>query len=121
MKRIAVACEGNQVAQHFGHCEQFLFFDTEGTEVVKSEAVPNPGHKPGFLPNFLADQGAVVVLAGGMGGGAIDIFNQRGVEVVTGAAGDAAAAVAAYLTGTLKTNGAVCHEHQHADECGGHH
>ena len=29
MKRIAVACEGNQVAQHFGHCEQFMFFDTD--------------------------------------------------------------------------------------------
>ena len=120
MKRIAVACEGNQVAQHFGHCEQFMFFDTEGAQVLKSEAVANPGHKPGFLPNFLADNGAAVVLAGGMGGGAIEIFNQRGVEVVTGAAGDAAEAVAAYLAGSLKTNGAVCQEHQHAGDCGEH-
>ena len=120
MKRIAVACEGNQVSQHFGHCEQFMFFDTEGEQIVKTEAVANPGHKPGFLPNFLADNGAAVVLAGGMGGGAVDIFNQRGVEVVTGAVGDAAQAVAAYLQGTLKPNGAVCHEHQHAGECGEH-
>jgi len=120
MKRIAVACEGTEVAQHFGHCANFMFFETEGEQIIKSESIPNPGHKPGFLPNFLADHGAVVVLAGGMGGGAVDIFNQRGVEVVTGAAGDAAQAVSAYLKGTLKTNGAVCHEHQHHDECGNH-
>lgn len=119
-KRIAVACEGQQVAQHFGHCANFMFFDTEGTEIVNTESVENPGHKPGFLPNFLADRGAVVVLAGGMGGGAVDIFNQRGVAVVTGAAGDAKAAVQAYLNGTLKSSGAVCHEHQHQGECGGH-
>lgn len=120
MKRIAVACEGEQVAQHFGHCENFMFFDTEAEQIIKTESVTNPGHKPGFLPNFLADHGAVVVLAGGMGGGAVDIFNQRGVEVVTGASGAAEAAVAAYLKGELKTNGAVCHEHQHHGECGNH-
>ena len=120
MKRIAVACEGEQVAQHFGHCAKFMFFDTEENAIVKSESVANPGHKPGLLPNFLADNGAVVVLAGGMGGGAVDIFQQRNVEVVTGASGDAQAAVLAYLRGELKSNGAVCHEHQHHDECGEH-
>ncbi|MBR2627795.1 MAG: NifB/NifX family molybdenum-iron cluster-binding protein [Peptococcaceae bacterium] len=120
MKRIAVACEGEQVAQHFGHCANFMFFNTEGMELVNAESVPNPGHKPGFLPNFLADNGAEVVLAGGMGAGAIDIFNQRNVEVVTGAEGLAEDAVKAYLRGELKSNGAVCHAHEHHDECGGH-
>ena len=120
MKRIAVACDNGQVAQHFGHCESFVFFDTEDGAIKTQEAVANPGHKPGFLPNYLADHGAEVILAGGMGGGAVDIFQQRGVEVVTGATGDAVAAVAAYLQGTLKTDGAVCHEHQHHDECGNH-
>lgn len=120
MKRVAVACEGNTVAGHFGHCTNFMIFDTEGDAIVKSESVPNPGHKPGFLPNFLADRGAEVILSGGMGGGAIDIFNQRNVEVVTGAAGDAEAAVLAYLKGELKSNGATCNAHSHHDECGGH-
>lgn len=120
MKRIAVACEGVQVAQHFGHCENFTFFDTEAEQIVKKESVANPGHKPGFLPNFLADHGAEVVLAGGMGGGAVDIFQQRGVEVVTGATGDAETAVFAYLNGDLQSNGVVCHEHQHHGECGNH-
>ena len=120
MKRIAVACEDTMVAEHFGHCTNFMFFNTEGEAVVKAESVPNPGHKPGFLPNFLADNGAEVILSGGMGGGAIDIFNQRGVEVVTGASGAAETAVLAYLKGELKTNGATCNAHAHRDACGNH-
>ena len=119
--KIAVAAMGNSVAQHFGHCENFIFFDVENEKVIGSNSVPNPGHKPGFLPNFLADNGAKVILAGGMGGGAVDIFNERGVEVIVGASGDAKVAVEAYLAGNLKTTGAVCNKHEHADECGEHH
>ena len=82
--------------------------------------VPNPGHRPGFLPNFLADMGVNTIISGGMGGGAVDIFNERNVEVILGAQGDAEAAVEAYLRGELESTGSICHEHEHADECGGH-
>ena len=118
--KIAVAAMGNSVAQHFGHCENFIFFDVADGKVLSSKSVQNPGHKPGFLPNFLADNGAEIIIAGGMGGGAVDIFNERGVEVIVGAAGDAKAAVEAYLAGNLKSTGAVCDKHEHADECEEH-
>lgn len=116
--RIAVASEGKNVTEHFGHCVNFMIFDAENQVITKEESIPNPGHKPGFLPNFLADRGVNVIISGGMGGGAIDIFNERNVKVVTGAAGDARAVVQAYLDGNLVSTGAVCHEHQHHDECG---
>ena len=80
--------------------------------------MPNPGHRPGFLPNFLADRNAKVIISGGMGGGAVDIFNERGVEVIVGASGDAREAAEAYLKGELVSTGSICHEHQHGDECG---
>ena len=115
--RIAVASNGTQVTGHFGHCENFIFFDVEDGKIVKEESVANPGHKPGFLPNFLADRGAKVIIAGGMGGGAVDIFNERDVEVVVGAHGDARTNVMAYLNGQLISTGEVCHNHEHADEC----
>ena len=57
-----------------------------------------------------------VIISGGMGGGAVDIFNERNVEVVLGASGDAKTAVESYLKGELKTTGSVCREHHH-DEC----
>lgn len=119
--KIVVAAMGNAVAGHFGHCETFLFFDTADGKINAVNPVPNPGHRPGFLPNFLADHGAQVIISGGMGGGAVDIFNERGVEVIVGAQGDARDAVEAYLRGDLISTGSICHEHQHAHECGEHH
>jgi predicted Fe-Mo cluster-binding NifX family protein len=51
-----------------------------------------------------------------MGGGAIDIFNERNVEVITGASGNARLAAEQYIKGELKSTGSVCHQHQHHDE-----
>ncbi|NLP46478.1 MAG: dinitrogenase iron-molybdenum cofactor [Epulopiscium sp.] len=115
--KIAVASEKNQVTQHFGHCENFNIFDIEGDQIVKNESIPNPGHKPGFLPNFLNDIGIDVIISGGMGGGAVEIFNEKGIEVITGAQGDAKESVELYLQGKLKSTGSICHEHEHHDEC----
>lgn len=118
--KIAVAAMGTQVAGHFGHCECFIFFETAQGKILSETAVPNPGHRPGFLPNFLADQGAQVIFSGGMGGGAVDIFNERGVEVVVGVQGEARSAVEAYLRGELTSTGSICHNHDHADSCAEH-
>lgn len=116
--KIAVASNGDQVTEHFGHCELFHIFHTENDVIVKTERVANPGHKPGFLPNYLHDLGVEVIISGGMGGGAIDIFNEKGIEVIIGARGIADEAAKSYLAGNLKSTGSVCHEHQHHDTCG---
>ena len=119
--KIAVPCSGKTIWPHFGHCENFMIYDTENGTITGETSVQNPGHKPGFLPNFLADLGAEVIISGGMGGGAVDIFNERGVEVVLGAEGDARAAVEKYLRGELESTGSVCqhhdHEHEEGHEC----
>lgn len=116
--RIAVASEGQMVTEHFGHCESFSIFEAENNQIISSKVIPNPGHRPGYLPNFLNDLGVNVIISGGMGGSAIDIFNQNGIDVITGAAGNARTAVEQYLENKLKSTGSVCHEHQHHDECG---
>lgn len=116
--KIAVASERKMITQHFGHCENFNIFETKNEEITNEESIPNPGHRPGFLPNFLNELGAKVIISGGMGGGAIDIFNRNGIEVITGAKGEAREAVEQYLKGNLESTGSVCHEHAHHDECG---
>lgn len=118
--KIAAACVGGKIFGHFGHCETFVIFDAENGELTGETALPSPGHKPGFLPNYLADRGVDVVLAGGMGGGAAEIFRGRGVEVVVGAEGDPRAAAQAYLRGELRSSGTFCHEHTRENDCGGH-
>lgn len=116
--KIAVACEGNLVAEHFGHCEGFAIFEAENIQLKSKDFIPNPGHKPGFLPVFLHDKGVNVIISGGMGSGAVDIFNGKGIEVITGASGAAEKMVKCYLKGELKSIGSVCHDHVHADVCG---
>ena len=58
-----------------------------------------------------------VIIAGGMGGGAVEIFNERNIEVIVGAEGDAKVAVEAYLRGDLRSTGSICHEHEHVGKC----
>lgn len=118
--KIAVASDGKLVAGHFGHCEGFNIFTVQGNSITESKFVPNPGHRPGFLPNYLYELGVNVIISGGMGGGAIEIFNERGIEVVTGASGDSEENVKQYIAGNLKSTGSVCHQHEHSDSCGGH-
>lgn len=118
--KIAVASMGNMVAGHFGHCENFNIYESANGKITSAKSIPNPGHRPGFLPNFLGDMGVEVIIAGGMGGGAVEIFNERSIEVIVGAEGDAKTAVESYLRGELKSTGSICHEHEHADECGEH-
>ena len=115
---IAVASEKDIVTCHFGHCENFMIFTTNKENIIASEAIANPGHRPGFLPEFLNDMGVNVVISGGMGGGAIDIFNQHEIEVIVGATGSSESAVKSYLAGKLRSTGSVCNQHAHKDECG---
>ena len=115
--KIAVASEGKMVTEHFGHCEGFTIFEVENNQIKNKEFIQNPGHKPGFLPVFLYDKGINVIISGGMGGGAIDIFNEKGIKVITGASGESETAVNNYLQGKLKSTGSACHEHKNADEC----
>jgi predicted Fe-Mo cluster-binding NifX family protein len=116
--KISVASDGPMVAEHFGHCEGFTVYTVTEKNVEKKEFIQNPGHKPGLLPNLLHDTGVDVVIAGGMGQGAVDIFCGYDIQVITGARGKTDDAVAAYLNGTLVSSGSVCQEHAHAGECG---
>lgn len=110
--KIAVPSIGANVCQHFGHCVNFRLFETEDENIVSETSIPNPGHRPGYLPNFLADLGVKLVIAGGLGGGAAQIFEERNVVIVAGATGNARVAVERYLKGELKSTGEICHEHE---------
>ena len=119
--KIAVACSSSGQLGHFGHCDVFRLYDVDDASVLGVQEIPNPGHRPGFLPNFLAEQGAKVIVSGCMGAGAMEIFKEHGIEVVLGAEGSADDVVAAYLSGTLRSTGAVCAGHGHDHEHGHHH
>jgi len=119
VKKIALACEDNQgldgqISQHFGRCPSYLIVDVEGNEVKKSEVVENPyytNHIPGKVPQFIKEQGAQVMIAGGMGPKAIDMFSNFGIEVVTGAIGNTGNVLQAYLGGEISGVEPCKHDH----------
>jgi predicted Fe-Mo cluster-binding NifX family protein len=116
--KIAVATDQGMVAGHFGHCEGFTIYEVEHNQVKAQQFHASPAHVPGAIPNFVNGLDAKVLIAGGMGGGAVQMFNDMQIDVITGATGNIDTVIKRYLDGNLQSTGSVCHEHQHVDECG---
>jgi len=115
--KIAVTAENNNglestVAHHFGHAPYFILVDVENGEVINTQGIANPfadHHQPGQIPGFIKEQNADVVLSGGMGGRAIQFFEQYGIKAATGADGTVRQALESYLGGKL-SEAAPCDE-----------
>jgi len=108
---VAIATEGKNVAHHFGRCSSYTLVKIEGGKECERIVVENPGHRPGFLPKFLADKGVEVVIAGGMGWRAQNLFAECGIDVFTGASGSIEDVVKAYIDGRLTRGENIC-DHQ---------
>ncbi|MDY6911093.1 MAG: NifB/NifX family molybdenum-iron cluster-binding protein [Chloroflexota bacterium] len=114
--RYGVPVSNGVLDAHFGHCAGFALIDTDeqAKSVTNMEIIPSPGHVPGVLPGWLAGQGASIVIVGGMGGRAIDLFKENGIEVIIGAPSiDPEAVVLEYMNGNLISSGNACEDHSH--------
>jgi ATP-binding protein involved in chromosome partitioning len=109
--RIAIPVENGTLCMHFGHCERFALIDVDPAtrKIIGREDIQAPPHQPGLLPPWLAERGATMVIAGGMGQRAIALFQQQGIEVLVGApALGPEALVEEFLTGRLTSGENVC-------------
>jgi Mrp family chromosome partitioning ATPase/predicted Fe-Mo cluster-binding NifX family protein len=110
-RRIAVPTDGGRLAQHFGHCSEFMVFEAAGSSegVTRVDVLEAPPHRPGLLPGWLGQHGVDVVIAGGMGQRAQELFRQGGIEVVIGARSDDPSEVARmFVDGELETGPNIC-------------
>ena len=109
--KIAIPLAAGKLSLHFGHCEKFVFIeaDPETKKITdRTEAEPPP-HEPGVLPRWLAEQQTNLIIAGGMGQRAQDLFQSQGIQVITGAAADTPEnLVQSFLEGTLQTGANAC-------------
>jgi len=109
--RYAIPVSQGKLATHFGHCQHFAFIDVdEATKtIVHKELVASPGHQPGLLPVWLAEEGASAVIASGMGSRAQTLFRENRIQVILGALGDdPEQIVLEHLQGNLATGDNVC-------------
>lgn len=123
--KIAVPTSGGRLCPHFGHCDEFTLIDVDypGKTIQGSSTVAAPPHQPGMLPGWLAQQGAEVILAGGMGPRAVELFNRAGISVHTGAPEEPPEdLVKSYLQGSLQLSSNLCDhpEGGHGGQCGQH-
>ena len=106
---IAIPTAGGKLCSHFGHCEQFALIQTENGQIKGKTMQTPPPHEPGILPKWLHDQGAALIIAGGMGAQAQELFNQNGIRVITGAPMDSPESlVNQYLSESLVTGDNTC-------------
>lgn len=115
--KIAVTYENGKVFQHFGKTETFKVYEVEEGKVISSEVIGSNGEGHGALAGVLEGQGVDVLICGGLGGGAQAALAEAGIEVCSGAEGDADQAVEAYLKGELISTGVNC-DHHHEEEEG---
>jgi predicted Fe-Mo cluster-binding NifX family protein len=108
MNKIAIPSDGDKFAQHFGRCPQYTFYTIEDREIKDKEVIPNPGHKPGYLPRFLKEKGVDCVITSGMGKRAKDIFDENGIEVIIGVQGNIEKKVRSYLNEDLEEGENIC-------------
>ncbi|OUP62511.1 peptidylprolyl isomerase [Drancourtella sp. An177] len=119
--KIAVTYDNGNIFQHFGKTENFKIYEVEDHNVISSEVIGSNGTGHGALAGLLAEQSVDVLICGGIGGGAQAALAEAGIELCSGAQGDADQAVEAYLKGELTSSGATCdHHHDEGHSCGHH-
>lgn len=106
--RIAISTDGDSVSLHFGRCPSFTIVDIEDKEVKSKEVVDNPGHHPGFIPQFLHEKGVEYIIAGGMGMRAQGFFQQYGIKTILGIDGKVGDVIENIVKGELQGSDSLC-------------
>jgi len=117
--KIAVATDGQLVAQHFGRCPEYTLAEISDGKLQSKTVIPNPGHEPGFLPGYLANLGVDCIIAGGMGPRAQQLFSQHRIQTIVGVTGEVDRAIQDYIAGQLQAGESLC-DHPHGGHGDGH-
>ncbi len=115
--KIAIATDEGVCSNHFGYCSGFQVYELENKQIVKEEFFKNPGHKPGFLPNYLAERGIKVIISSSMGSQAQKLFAHKKIEVIVGVKGKVEEVIRNYLQGKIVSNNSICQERKFSKNC----
>jgi len=108
-KKFAIPTVNDMLTPHFGHCEKFAIIETENDSILSTNFINPPVHQPGVYPSFLASHGVHVIIAGGMGFKAQDLFAQNNIEVCIGVPNDSPQIlVEQYLENQLQMGENLC-------------
>ena len=107
--RVAISTDGEFVSAHFGRCPSFTIVDIiKDGEVAIKEVADNPGHQPGFIPQFLHKKGVNCIIAGGMGMRAQGFFDEFSIQAIVGVTGRVDEVIEKLKKGTLEGGESLC-------------
>jgi len=106
--KFAISTDGDFVSAHFGRCPSFTIVEIDSNTVVKKEILDNPGHHPGYLPEFLHQKGVSSIICGGMGQRASGLFQERGIRAIVGIEGKISDVIEKLLQGELQPGESLC-------------
>lgn len=115
--KVAISSDQGRVSSHFGRCPSYTIVEIKQGRILKQEEIPNPGHQPGFLPQYLSDMGVNCIIAGGMGPRAQALFGQKNIETIIGIQGPVDEVIVKFINQDLETGEDLC-DHRHG--LGGH-
>ena len=107
--KFAIPLAEGKLTAHFGHCQEFALIEVAHNAIKNKETLRPPPYEPGVLPKWLHEMGADVIIAGGMGARAQELFIQNGIRVITGAPKDSPESlVNQFLGDSLVTGDNIC-------------
>jgi len=106
--KIAISTDGDFVSAHFGRCPSFTIVEIKDGKAIDKQTIDNPGHHPGFLPEFLHERGVNCIVAGGMGQRAVGLFNEQNIEIIIGVSGRIDEVIKDIEAGTLEGGESLC-------------
>jgi predicted Fe-Mo cluster-binding NifX family protein len=106
--RVAISTDGDFVSAHFGRCPSYTIVEIRDKKIASKEVIENPGHQPGYIPQFLHQRGVECIVAGGMGMRAQGFFAEAGIQTILGASGKVNDVIEELKRGTLESGASLC-------------
>lgn len=112
----------SQISEHFGRAPFFAIVTANSAGQWNVQIERNPAaadHMPGQVPQYIISKGVDILITRGIGGRAIQHFENSGIKVIRGAEGTLEEIVNQYLAGKLTDKDYQVSEKHHHDH--GHH
>ena len=110
--KVAISTDQGYVSAHFGRCQSYTIIEFKEGRILSREEIPNPGHQPGFLPEYLSEKGVNCIIAGGMGPRAQGLFAQKNIETIIGVQGTIDEIIEKFIKQELEAGDDLC-DHKH--------
>lgn len=116
MKIAVPTKKDNQIDNHFGHCEFYTIFVISENQEIMAETILESPKGCGCKSNIasdLSELGVKIMLAGGIGDGAVNKLASQNIQVIRNCKGNVHQLVEDYLVGNIQDGGLNCTSHSH--------